>query len=228
MYAASVQRLADRVMPWGGLRGDDDLWVGVPMNVHRRCEPPIFTLVNAIAYGGRMVNATEPRPAHPGLWVESCWLDVPVGGSHNAGGRAGDGDGHWRAAEGVRLDALLAHLHASGYDFAQLFAVSPFRDVARHLKQRARHPAYSGMIGGTVHTIQGREADAVIVVLGSRPDAHGARTWASGAPNLLNVAVSRARQRLYVIGDYEAWAPLPYFRELGGLRRVAPPVARPR
>jgi hypothetical protein len=214
---ASVQRLADAVMPWGGHRGDEHLWVGVPLNVHRRCETPIFDLVNAIAYDGRMVNATVPRAAHPALRVESCWLDVPSGGAS---------DGHWIADEGVRLDALLAHLWRGQYDFRQVFAVSPFRDVARHLFRRANDPGHAGMTGGTIHTIQGREADTVILVLGGSPTNPGARSWASARPNLLNVAASRARQRFYVIGDYDAWIGEPYFRELRGLRRVEQPRVR--
>jgi hypothetical protein len=50
-------------------------------------------------------------------------------------------------------------------------------------------------------------------VLGSAPDRPGARSWAS-AKNLLNVAVSRAKRRLYVIGDQQAWSRRRYFTVL--------------
>jgi superfamily I DNA and/or RNA helicase len=55
--------------------------------------------------------------------------------------------------------------------------------------------------------VQGKEADVVVVVLGSRP----ARAWAAERPNLLNVAVSQARRRLYVIGNRQNWQDHRYF-----------------
>jgi len=61
-----------------------------------------------------------------------------------------------------------------------------------------------------VHTFQGREHDAVIVVLGGV--SLGSRKWAAGTPNLLNVAVTRARDRLYVIGDRGHWESVGYAR----------------
>jgi hypothetical protein len=68
---------------------------------------------------------------------------------------------------------------------------------------------------GTIHTFQGREADTVILVLGA-PNASqsGARKWAADTRNTLNVAVSRAKQRLYVVGSRGAWSGVGCAREL--------------
>jgi superfamily I DNA and/or RNA helicase len=68
---------------------------------------------------------------------------------------------------------------------------------------------------GTVHTAQGREAEAVILVLGApNPAQRGARRWAGGAPNLLNVAVSRAQEVIYVVGNQNLWREAGNFRAL--------------
>jgi len=194
----SAQRLADRVSPVGTAddAGGEPLWVGVPLTLHRRCEEPMFGIVNAMAYGGRMINGTPPRP--PLALPPSAWLDVP-----------GDGaEGHWVPAQGERLDGVLAYLDHRGHDLRQVLVVSPFRDVARALRAHARR--WPGITAGTVHTAQGREADIVILVLGGEPGGDGARRWATRRPNLLNVAVSRARRRLWVIGDLAAWSRHPH------------------
>jgi AAA domain len=198
----SVQSLADRVTPVGTYRSDGDLWVGSPLNVHRRCEEPMFAIVNQIAYDEQMINHTPQREelTLPG----SAWL-------HVAGERS---EGHWIPEEGQRLSQLLAELAGHGMDFAEVFLIAPFRDVATRLGDYRR--AYPGITAGTIHTTQGKEADVVILVLGGDPMRTGDKAWAAQRPNLLNVAVSRARTRLYVVGNREAWGGLAYFEVLAG------------
>ena len=102
-----------------------------------------------------------------------------------------------------------------------LYAISPFRSARRGLEEvlerefpswgaRRRKSAFERWLAqsvGTVHTFQGKEAEAVVLLLGGRTP--GAIAWAAGKPNVLNVAVTRARRRLYVVGDRGAWTREP-------------------
>lgn len=102
-----------------------------------------------------------------------------------------------------------------------VFVISPFRDIVYQLRNVVgpRLPPGAKRLG-TIHTTQGKEADVVILALGTATDQAGSRKWASQAPNLLNVAVTRARRRLIVIGDYRNWSQQPNFQALanGGKR----------
>jgi superfamily I DNA and/or RNA helicase len=131
---------------------------------------------------------------------ESAWLDV----------RGGASDGAWVPDEGERLVALLRRLintHQASRD--DIFLISPFRDVVRQLRSIGDAHGLNRARIGTVHTTQGKEASVVIMVLGG--GAAGARDWAASKPNLLNVAVSRAKARFYVIGDRKDWSARRHF-----------------
>lgn len=209
----SVQGLADRTARYGATVETDDgpLRIGAPLRVHRRCDEPMFSVSNRIAYGGSMVFGTAPRP--PLALRPSCWIHV-------------DGqvaDGHWIGEEGAALDHLLGEL--LGHVPAEsIFLISPFRDVVRQLRRRVE--AAAGIRAGTVHTVQGKEADVVVLVLGGNPQRPGAKYWAASSPNLLNVAVTRARRRLFVIGNQTDWRKHRFFRDLAALLPLhSPPDA---
>ncbi|MBS2545249.1 ATP-binding protein [Catenulispora sp. NL8] len=210
----SVQAVADRLAPhgtWLDVPGPDGTtdrtWVGAPLRVHRRCDDPMFTISNTIAYGGTlMVNGKPPvQPAHDPYTAlpSSRWEHV----------EAPDATGTWIPAEGEHARRIVDRLLAQGVDPAQIKVISPFRDVVDGLKGlKLNLPG--GEAVGTIHTMQGKEADIVLLVLGSDPRKPGQRGWAAAKPNLLNVAASRAKRRLYVIGNRDLWKNERYFAEL--------------
>lgn len=191
---ASAQTLADRASVFGTMLHHSDgteTWVGSPLRVHRRCERTMFDISNRVAYNGLMVYGT--REEHCNL-PPSAWIDV----------RGKQFDDHWVAEEGEVLAGLVDFI-LTQREARNVFLVSPFRVVANRLKDFVSRLG-ANITVGTVHTVQGKEADIVIMVLGGHQDRHGAKVWASSRPNLVNVAVSRARRRLYVIGDRETWS----------------------
>ncbi|CAQ01383.1 hypothetical protein CMS1267 [Clavibacter sepedonicus] len=211
---ASVQTLADRVARFGTSlpQGDETVWVSAPLRVHRRCDDPMFTICNRMAYAGLMFHAVPDRssatppdrfdgPDGPRI-TPSHWADEP----------ATTPGSHLQPRQLERARSAIDYLLGLGVQAEEIIAISPFRSVADRLGS-LRYD-YPGLTAGTIHTAQGREAEVVLLVLGGDPDKPGARAWAAESVNLLNVAVSRARRRLFVIGDLAAWRQLPYFSQV--------------
>ncbi|MDH6710507.1 hypothetical protein P3T27_007257 [Kitasatospora sp. MAA19] len=213
--ATSAQAVADRVNRYGTYlpapagADDDTVWVGSPLRVHRRCEDPMFTVSNDVAYGGLMVYGTRPQsfpdPDRDDL-LPSRWL--------NTDDPARPADAPWGDRDRRALTFLLDQLDRHGVTPERLRIIAPFRALVTEARDTCHGRAHwtSELLDercATVHKAQGKEADVVILVLGgNRP---GARTWAARTPHLLNVAASRAKRRLYVIGERALWAPLPHF-----------------
>jgi hypothetical protein len=187
--AASVQTLADAATPYmtefAGRLGSRS--VGVPLLVHRRCANPMFGISNAVAYERLMVHATPFRSSKiRDVLGPSRWIDVRCSASEK-----------WCPEEGENVLELLRALQTM-VSMPDLYIVTPFVIVQQYLRALVRKSSvlerWTDDPGqwiiqriGTVHTVQGREAEAVILVLGA-PAAHqtGARGWAGGRPNLLN------------------------------------------
>jgi hypothetical protein len=190
----SAQTLADEATPWGCMAGPagSKTWVGLPLVVHRRCDRPMHGLSNRIAYDGIMVYGTlAPSPE------KETRASLPTGWIH----ASGTSQGNWVPAEGKALQELLALLCKDGVEAKDVSVITPFRDVRNNLK----HIVGNKMVYGTIHTMQGKEAPVVIMVMGGNTAGSGARNWAVSEPNLLNVAATRAKRRFYVIGDRNDW-----------------------
>lgn len=200
---ASAQTLADRANRYGMHIGDEGerIWLGAPLLVHRRCLAPMFGIANAIAYQDKMVYGSGPDNGGEGIGP-SRWIDMT----------GAPAQGHWIAAQADHALTLVARitggkLRRSDGQF-KVIIVTPFRLVSGKIREllAAKYGNASKGMSGTVHTFQGKEAEHVIFLLGGDPLRPGViGNFAGKKPNLVNVAVTRAKRRLYVIGDRDYW-----------------------
>lgn len=208
----SLQQLADGANPFGAFVGPEEhkIWSGLPLRLQRRSYPPMFNICNRIAYSGQMVLSPEMKvDKTPERFIESYWVDV-VPARPSLSNCVSEEVG---AAEEVlnHIDVQIAMKHLQGEVFEKksVLICTPFRTAAATLRKRIKKTGNWLEVEriGTVHTLQGRQSDIVIVVLGSKTnkDGFGARNWATSTPNLLNVAVSRAKETVIFIGNYEDW-----------------------
>ncbi|WP_158795543.1 ATP-binding protein [Pedobacter sp. L105] len=195
----SAQTLADRVTSKGAYISNslgEQSWTGFPLRTHRRCNNPMFAIANQIAYSKQMVKAEADVEFECALG-NSAWFDVAGTTIENR---------HVIVEEIDFLKEKIALLKDHPSD---IFVISPFKSVADQCSAAFR---YSPKVKcGTIHTFQGKEADIVFLILGSDPAKPGARTWASRKPNMLNVALTRAKRRFYVIGNKKLWKGNNFF-----------------
>ncbi|UCV07002.1 DEAD/DEAH box helicase [Dechloromonas denitrificans] len=210
----STQRLADRRTCKGAKVGKPgkEIWTGMPLRAHRRCQFPMFDIANSIAYDRQMVQATADKPFFSVLGG-SAWFDIT----------SGTADGHVIDEEIALLKQLLIccktqwPCHEENRKEGEIFVISPFRAVVDACRTAVEEVGLPKRINcGTVHAFQGKEAEVVFIVLGTAPGKAGekARKWVSESPNLLNVAVTRAKCRIYVIGNRSVWADYDNFKEM--------------
>ena len=226
--SASVQRLADAANPYGHSRVDPDAdglgdkqWVGCPLVIHRRCISPMFDISNKVSYEGGMINKTrllskEEEEAKRFCKESSQWINV--GGRESAEDRD-----HYVQAQGDAVAAIVETAFRNCRNgMPSLFVISPFTSVIAGVRDKLksalsecaeeseRNQFLKNTIG-TVHTFQGKEADEVIFVLGCDKRASDAVMRFVNA-NIVNVAASRAKYRLYIIGDYNVWKGNDYIK----------------
>ncbi|WP_435604366.1 caspase, EACC1-associated type [Streptomyces sp. bgisy130] len=171
------------------------------LDEHFRCHPHIAAISNDLFYDGGLTVLTDTRgrPALPRPAV--IWTDVPGRATRPRLG------GSWVNEDEIRkahdsVNYLLEQLPPE----ATVGVVTPFAPQAEALRRRLRPYDEERLRIGTVHTFQGGERDVMVFTLVAGEGMHpGAVEWVGGQLNLWNVAVTRARSHLIVVGDKERW-----------------------
>ena len=177
---------------------------------HHRSHAQIIGFSNQRFYEGdlrvatRYENLRQPDPGGPAI----RWIDVRGGVSRPIeGGAVNDEECQAVVTELRRL------VLEQGYQ-GEIGVVSPFREQASRIERMTKQdPDLSRelkdreFVSGTAHAFQGDEKDVIIfspVVSAGMHD--GARLFLSKNYNLFNVAITRARAALVVVGDRMAVA----------------------
>ena len=166
------------------------------LDEHYRCDPQIAEFANNQFYAGQLTVLTERKTSLVSPHGAIRWIDV-----RGVPSRRG---GTWINPEELAcVEAEVARLQAQ-FPTAEVGVISPANGQAEQLRQR--YSSSQQVKVGTVHKFQGEERDIIVLspVLGDDMPA-GSRWWFSGQRNLWNVAITRARSQLIVVGDRAAW-----------------------
>lgn len=172
---------------------------------HHRCHGDIVEFSNQSFYGGKLRVATRydrlkrPRNKEPGV----VWQDVKGRTVRPGGGSAQN------LPEAHAVIAALEDLLVDREYKGTVGVVTPFQAQAQLLKSLvSQHPILSsmgssaGLLIETVHLFQGDERDVMffspVISEGVQP---GALSFLRSNGNLFNVAITRARGLLHVVGD---------------------------
>lgn len=140
---------------------------------HYRCHPKIIEFCNQHFYNGELVAMTDDNAEDNVLQVVQT-----VEGNHARG--------HFNQRE---IDVIVQEVLPQCADSGSIGIITPYRQQADEINK-----ALGKDIASTVHKYQGRECDTIIMsMVDNEP------TEFSDDPNLLNVAISRAKTHLYVV-----------------------------
>ena len=140
---------------------------------HYRCHPRIIDFCNQRFYNGELIAMTSDNNEGKVLQVIKT-----VPGNHARG--------HFNQRE---IDVIIQEVMPDYSESDSVGIITPYRDQAIAINQ-----ALGKDIASTVHKFQGRECDAIIMSM-----VDNAPTDFSDDPNLMNVAISRAKTKLCVV-----------------------------
>ncbi|MGN7619655.1 DEAD/DEAH box helicase [Rickettsia amblyommatis] len=211
----SLQNLADRNSLYQ--IKIDDVTVGFPLLVHRRCQNPMFKICNKMIFATSDCNSDIRT-----ILGTSKWIDIK---DNKVQRYKYDSEAKFQKL----LELLKQVLKEKNGDdlLKQIYIITMYKDDSESIRRKLNEiyddsryektmQAFRYKNIGTIHAFQGKENDMVIILLGvQHPLDKGARNIMTKKPNVLNVGISRAKNNLYIIGSLvEIWLKHKYMPEI--------------
>ncbi|KIH56049.1 integrase core domain protein [Ancylostoma duodenale] len=183
-----------------------------PLTTTFRMHPELNDLPNRLFYEGSLVSGTDAADRR--LLLESCRTPNPcvpfvfvdtVGTSH----RSPSGS-HFNEGEAQTCRDIVQALTAREVPASSIAVITFYKDQFRCMEQYATQ---QGIGLYTVDSVQGREAD-IVILLTTRTDIEPASGKFLDDKLRLNVAITRCRHGQFVLGCVDALEKLPVWGRL--------------
>lgn len=181
---------------------------------HYRSNPQIIGFSNCHIYSRRLELKKDLNPRRQ-LPIATGVHSIPVRGRAEQGP---DGRSWVNKPEAHAVMDLVRDLRRSDSRSLSLGVVTPFSAQKYYLREQLdREGLASEVLADTAHGFQGDERDVIIfgpvVASGMTPSSC---QWVETPHNLINVAITRAREALFVVADFDVC-----LQQEGILRRLA-------
>lgn len=198
----------------------------VDLKEHHRSHPDIIGMANELFYEGSLRVATRvdhlkvTNGKHPAVQ----WVEIQ-GSMHKTR------DGWENQAEALKVVWVLEQLLLQRGYMGSIGVITPFRGQKNCIDRlisghpRAVQMRTQDLLVDTVHKFQGDERDLIIFSPVLSPNAPNGPVWfLRENPELVNVAITRARAKLLVVGNSKAGAQVEYLKRFHERLRELPPA----
>lgn len=188
------------------------------LRVQHRMHKALMAFPSASMYGGRLeaspdvadhvletLPGVRPDPLRPS---PLCFVDTAGTGFQEVQTASDPSTSNPQQAE--RTLREVQRLLARGVPPQEIGVITPYEAQARRLREGLRAARAAGLEVGTVDAFQGREKEAIVVDL-VRSNEEGVLGFLEDVRRM-NVALTRARRFLLVIGDSATLGSHPYYR----------------
>lgn len=196
------------VVRWFGCNVYDFLSISSPESMRRlhyiklldtqyRMHPSISRIANQLFYGGYLRDGSNVLKYTGEAKLVSTNSELSICESERRGSRGSSRLNKFTA--GLAIDITKNQLEANGV--SQVAIIVPYNSQARYIRNELRRLKITNTTVSTIHKFQGDEADCVIFDSVVAKNCRSAKALSDSNKNLINVALTRAKKRLYILAD---------------------------
>jgi len=160
----------------------------VLLRYHYRSDPKIIGFSNKKYYNNQLLFSVKENLASNAL----AYLNVDTSMTHKSS---------LKNISTLEIDSIINDIKQNNHQNVGI--ITPFKNQAEFLKEILQEHSLEYVDAGTIHTFQGDEKDVIYLSTAiSKHSGNKTFEWVKDNQELLNVATTRAKNKLVLVGDF--------------------------